>query len=153
MNTPNKKVGRPRAYTPEALAAKFEEYVEWVKANPVYISKVSAGEIIPVPTQRPLTLVGFCQFAGISKDTFCRYEDEFCGLLKCVREAIEADQLQGALVGIYDAGIVGRVLRLADRQDVTTNGKDIQQAPAISFTVDEAAALIIQSIGKQTAKG
>ena len=153
MNTPNKKVGRPRAYTPEVLGAKFEEYVEWVKANPVYISKVSAGEIIPVPTQRPLTLVGFCQFAGISKDTFCRYEDEFCGLLKCVREAIEADQLQGALVGIYDAGIVGRVLRLADRQDVTTNGKDIQQVPAISFTVDEAAASIIQSIGKQTAKG
>ena len=35
MNTPNKKVGRPRAYTPEALDAKFEEYVEWVKANPV----------------------------------------------------------------------------------------------------------------------
>lgn len=153
MNTPNKRVGRPRAYTPEALDAKFEEYVEWVKANPVYINKVSAGEIIAVPTQRPLTLVGFCQFAGISKDTFCRYEDEFCGLLKCVREAIEADQLQGALVGIYDAGIVGRVLRLADRQDVTTNGKDIQQVPAISFTVDEAAASIIQSIGKQTAKG
>ena len=43
MNTPNKKVGRPRAYTPEALDAKFEEYVEWVKANPVYINKVSAG--------------------------------------------------------------------------------------------------------------
>ena len=60
-----RKVGRPRAYTPEALEAKFEEYVEWVKANPVYINKVSAGEIIPVPTQRPLTLVGFCQFAKI----------------------------------------------------------------------------------------
>ena len=46
MNTPNKKVGRPRAYTPEA---KFEEYVEWVKANPRYSNKASAGEIIPVP--------------------------------------------------------------------------------------------------------
>ncbi len=43
MNTPNKKVGRPRAYTPEA---KFEEYVEWVKANPRYSNKASAGEII-----------------------------------------------------------------------------------------------------------
>lgn len=146
------KVGRPRAYTPEALKAKFEEYTEWAKANPRYSNKVSAGEIIPVPTQRPLTLVGFCQFAGISKDTFCRYEDEFCGLLTCVREAIEADQLEGALCGQYDSGIVARVLHLADRQDVTTNGKDIQQAPAISFTVDEAAASIIQSIGKQTAK-
>lgn len=145
-----RKVGRPRAYTPEALEAKFEEYVEWVKANPVYINKVSAGEIIPVPTQRPLTLVGFCQFAKISKDTFRRYEDEFCDLLTHVRVAIEADQLEGALCGQYDSGIVARVLHLADRQDVTTNGKDIQQAPAISFTVDEASASIIQSIGKMT---
>ena len=110
MNTLNKKVGRPRAYTPEALEAKFEEYVEWVKANPVYINKVSAGEIIPVPTQRPLTLVGFCQFAKISKDTFRRYEDEFCGLLTCVRVAIEADQLEGAMVGQYNPNIVARVL-------------------------------------------
>ena len=145
-----RKVGRPRAYTPEALDAKFEEYVEWVKANPVYINKVSAGEIIPVPTQRPLTLVGFCQFAKISKDTFRRYEDEFCDLLTHVRVAIEADQLEGALCGQYDSGIVARVLHLADRQDVTTNGKDIKQTPAVTFTVDEAAASIIQSIGKMT---
>lgn len=153
MNTLNKKVGHPRAYTPEALEAKFEEYVEWVKANPVYINKVSAGEIIPVPTQRPLTLVGFCQFERISKDTFRRYEDEFCDLLTHVRVAIEADQLEGAMVGQYNPNIVARVLHLADRQDVTTNGKDIQQVSAISFTVDEAAASIIQSIGKQIAKG
>ena len=30
-----RKVGRPRAYTPEALEAKFEEYVEWAKENPI----------------------------------------------------------------------------------------------------------------------
>ena len=151
MNTPNKKVGRPRAYTPEALDAKFEEYVEWVKANPVYINKVSAGEIIPVPTQRPLTLVGFCQFAKISKDTFRRYEDEFCGLLTCVRVAIEADQLEGAMVGQYNPNIVARVLHLADRQDVTTNGKAITASTQpISVVLDTEAAKIIQSIGKMT---
>ena len=151
MNTPNKKVGRPRAYTPEALEAKFEEHVEWVKANPVYINKVSAGEIIPVPTQRPLTLVGFCQFAKISKDTFRRYEDEFCGLLTCVRVAIEADQLEGAMVGQYNPNIVARVLHLADRQDVTTNGKAITASTQpISVVLDTEAAKIIQSIGKMT---
>lgn len=83
-----RKVGRPRAYTPEALEAKFEEYVEWVKANPVYINKVSAGEIIPVPTQRPLTLVGFCQFAKISRQNFYEYEsrEEFSDILTaCAR--------------------------------------------------------------------
>ena len=39
MNTPNKRVGRPRAYTHEALEAKFEEYAEWAKANPRYSNK------------------------------------------------------------------------------------------------------------------
>jgi hypothetical protein len=153
MNTPNKKVGRPRAYTPEALEAKFEEYAEWVKANPRYSNKVSAGEIIAVPTQRPLTLVGFCQFAKISRQNFYEYEsrEEFSDLLTHVRVAIEADQLEGALCGQYDSGIVARVLHLADRQDVTTNGKAITAATQpISVVLDPEAAKIIQSIGKMT---
>ena len=153
MNTPNTKVGRPRAYTPEALEAKFEEYAEWVKANPRYSNKVSAGEIIAVPTQRPLTLVGFCQFAKISRQNFYEYEsrEEFSDLLTHVRVAIEADQLEGALCGQYDSGIVARVLHLADRQDVTTNGKAITAATQpISVVLDPEAAKIIQSIGKMT---
>lgn len=153
MNTLNKKVGRPRAYTPEALEAKFEEYVEWVKANPRYSNKVSARGIIPVPTQHPLTLVGFCQFAGISRQNFYEYEsrEEFSDILTCVREAIEADQLEGALCGQYDSGIVARVLHLADRQDVTTNGKAITASTQpISVVLDPEAAKIIQSIGKMT---
>lgn len=150
-----RKVGRPRAYTPEALEVKFEEYAKWVKANPVYINKVSAGEIIAVPTQRPLTLVGFCQFAKISRQNFYEYEsrEEFSDLLTHVRVAIEADQLEGALCGQYDSGIVARVLHLADRQDVTTNGKAITAATQpISVVLDPEAAKIIQSIGKMTVK-
>lgn len=150
-----RKVGRPVKYTPEALEAKFEEYVKLTKENPVYLNKVSAGEIIPVPTERPLTIVGFCNYAGISKDTFRNYEqqEEFFDLLTRVRGAIEADQLEGALVGIYDAGIVARVLHLADRQDVTTNGRSIQQAATpISVSLDADAAKIIQSIGKKTSE-
>ncbi len=55
------------------------------------------------------------------------------------------------MIGMYESTIVSRVLRLADRQDITTNGKEIQSAgPAIYITIDEAAASIIQSIGKQT---
>lgn len=90
MNTLNKKVGRPRAYTPEALEAKFEEYVEWVKANPRYSNKVLAdGSIIPVPYERPLTLSGFAVFAGIIPETFREYEklDEFSVVCARVRES------------------------------------------------------------------
>ena len=55
------------------------------------------------------------------------------------------------MAGIYDSNIVSRVLRLADRQDVTTNGKAIT-APSqpISVVLDPEAAKIIQSIGKMT---
>lgn len=137
---------------PKELEDKFEEYTQWVDENPMYIRKVSAGEVIKVETERPLTIVDFCQFAGISKECFRNYErqEDYSDPLTRMREAIEADQLRGAIVGIYDAGIIGRVLQLADRQDVTTNGKELNQAPAVTFTVDEAAASIIQSIGRQT---
>lgn len=150
---PARKVGRPRAYTPEALEVKFEEYAKWVKANPRYSNRVLAdGSVIPVPYERPLTLVGFCVFAEIVENTFREYEkqDEFLSVCARVRARIESDQLEGAMCEQYNPTIASRVLHLADRQDVTTNGKDIQQVPAISFTVDEDAASIIQSIGKQT---
>lgn len=77
----------------------------------------------------------------------------FLTSLTCVREAIEADQLEGALCGQYDSGIVARVLHLADRQDVTTNGKEITTATQpISVVLDPEAAKIIQSIGRRTVK-
>lgn len=151
-----RKVGRPRAYTPEALEAKFEEYVEWVKANPRYSNRVLAdGSIIPVPYERPLTLSGFAVFAGIIPETFREYEklDEFSVVCARVRARIESDQLEGALCGQYDSGIVARVLHLADRQDVTTNGKEITTATQpISVVLDPEAAKIIQSIGRRTVK-
>ena len=50
----------------------------------------------------------------------------------------------------FNPTITSRVLQLADRHDVTTNCKEIKQTPAVTFTVDEAAASIIQSIGKMT---
>ena len=79
--------------------------------------------------------------------------EEFSDILTCVREAIEADQLEGALCGQYDSGIVARVLHLADRQDVTTNGKEITTATQpISVVLDPEAAKIIQSIGRRTVK-
>lgn len=147
-----RKVGRPRAYTPEGLEARFEEYVAWAKDNPLFVSKVSAGEIVKVPTERPLTLVGFCVFADIVENTFREYErhDEFLRVTTRARTVFANSQIEGALIGAYNPNIVARLQGLADRQDVTTNGKELNQAPAVTFTVDEAAAAIIQSIGRQT---
>ena len=143
-NKPTRKVGRPR------------EYVEWVKANPRYSNKVLGdGSIIPVPYERPLTLSSFAVFAGIIPDTFREYEklDEFFGVCARVRARIESDQLEGAMCEQYNPTIASRVLHLADRQDVTTNGKAITVATQpIPVVLDPEAAKIIQSIGKMTVK-
>lgn len=130
------KGGRPIAYTPEALYAKFEEYKGWVKDNPRSSYKMSRDGMAEMETDRPLTLVGFCQYAGIIIDTFRGYErrDEFFRL-QCarVREAIEADQLEGAMVGQYAQSIVARVLKLADRTEVVNRS----EADRISEMTDE----------------
>lgn len=145
--------GRPCKFTPERFEEVFEEYKKWAKETPIRVNRVSAGQTVSVPCERPLTLTGFCLFAGISRSSFHNYEaqEEFSFLLTYIREAIEADQLEGALAGVYDSSIVARVLRLADRKDVTTNGRELQPpAPPITVTVDAEAVSIIQSIGKQT---
>lgn len=145
--------GRPRKFTPERFEEVFEEYKKWAKETPIRVNRVSAGQTVSVPCERPLTLTGFCLFAGISRSSFHNYEaqEEFSFLLTFIREYIEGDQLRGAMVGMYESAIVTRVLRLADRQDITTNGNEIHPSgPAISVTLDAAAASIIQSIGKQT---
>lgn len=147
------KIGRPRKFTPERFEEVFEEYRKWAKATPIYVSKVSAGQTISVPCERPLTLTGFCRFAEISRESFYNYgrQPEYSDIVARIREYIEADQLRGAMIGMYESTIVSRVLRLADRKDITTNGQNLQPpGPVVTVTIDEAAASIIQSIGKQT---
>lgn len=148
------KIGRPITYTPEQLASKFVDYAVWVKDNPRINYKIlSDGLQVPVKIERPLTLSGFTIFAGIHPDTFRNFEkrEEFFDVCACIRARIETDQLEGALCEQFNPTIASRVLMLADRQDVTTNGKEIKASgPAISFTIDKDAASIIQSIGKQT---
>ena len=102
-----------------------------------------------------MTLSSFAVFAGIIPETFREYEklDEFSVVCAHVRARIEPDQLEGAMCEQYNPTIASRVLRLADRQDVTTNGKDIQQSiTPISVVLDADAAKVIQSIGKTIVK-
>lgn len=147
------KIGRPLTYTPEQLASKFEEYAVWAKENPRINYKIlSDGSESKVRLERPLTLSGFTVFAKIHPHTFGNLEkrEEFLDVCARIRARIETDQLEGALCEQFNPTIASRVLMLADRQDITTNGKEIQPSgPAISITIDEAAASIIQSIGKQ----
>ena len=60
-------MGRPKNIeTPDDMWQLFLEYRKWCKDNPRYLYQLSnkTGEAVPVPLERPLTVVGFRAFAA-----------------------------------------------------------------------------------------
>lgn len=124
--TATEQRGVERLYTAETLAEKFEQYLAWVRENPRRSYKTTKKGTILADIDRPLTLVSFCQFAGITMNTFRAYERHSEAMrIQCtrVRERIEADQLEGALAGQYSQAIVARVLKLADVSEVVNKSE------------------------------
>lgn len=115
-------VGRPLRYTPEELDKMLADYVEWAAENPVFINRAGKdGAIVSVPTDRPLTLYGFCVFADMAVSTFYELEkrEEFSNIISRARLLFTNSQITGALVGAYNPSLVARMQGLADRSEVT----------------------------------
>ncbi|NDV46244.1 hypothetical protein D0T49_04215 [Paludibacter sp. 221] len=124
-----KKAWKPKAYTPETLNEVFELYLEERAKEVRYRNEAiksgdRAGEIIQIPINKSLSLESFCVFADIMRNTFLDYErqKEYLQVAARIRETIEADQLDGATVGVYNPSIVVRKLGLGDNVNVSTEG-------------------------------
>jgi hypothetical protein len=117
------KNGREKKISsPEKLLQKACEYFEYCdkhpwKKNEAIKSGDKVGKIIKIPIQCPYTIEGLCVHTGISKRTFERYEacEDYCAVTTHVREIIEANQLEGAIVGVYNANIIARKLGLTEK--------------------------------------
>jgi hypothetical protein len=112
--------------TPEKMWEHFEAYKNEVKSNPrkkhVFVGKdgVSDYELL----ERPLTLDGFecyCYDNGIISDlsqyfanTEQRYTD-YQTICSRIRKAIKDDQIQGGMVGQYNASITQRLNGLTEK--------------------------------------
>ncbi|MFI3331830.1 MAG: terminase small subunit [Rikenellaceae bacterium] len=136
-------IGRPPKLTPDEVVELFREYSKETKDKHKYVSVVTKGGIVDLPKERPLTIVGFCQFANIGKSTFYGYKDreEFSDIYTHVREAVEADQTEGAMLEIYNPSITARVLGLVDRQDITTDSKPIAPSTIVAHYQGEVITL------------
>lgn len=124
--------GRPKAYTPEELADKFDLYIYWAESNPLQGCKViNDGEIIYYPIRRPLTLEGFARFAGVIRKTLYNYaeREEFAEVIDTIRDTIRADQLEAALANLSNPTIAARVLNLREGADITSGGEPIKAGP------------------------
>jgi hypothetical protein len=115
--------------TPEKMWEHFEAYRNKVKSNPrkkhVFVGKdgVSDYELL----ERPLTLDGFecyCYDNGIISDLsnyFANSDNKYSDystICSRIRKAIKDDQIQGGMVGQYNASITQRLNGLTDKSEI-----------------------------------
>jgi hypothetical protein len=121
--------------TPEDMWDLFEAYKRWCKENPRYSYSLSTktGEATAVPLERPLTQVGFRTFAAEKEcsvnDYFANTDNrysEYTTICARIEEAIRMDQIEGGMVGQYNASITQRLNNLTERVDTTTKGDKIE---------------------------
>lgn len=132
FNFSNKK------YSPEVWEQKLKEYFEfmktqtWIKYEAIK-SGDRAGELIPIPTNTPMTRKNLCIFAEISEETLRNYASNKEGyenhfeVTTHALNIIDNNQIEGAIVGVYNANIVARINGIKEQTDHTTNGNDINQ--------------------------
>jgi hypothetical protein len=116
--------------TPEKLLEYFNEYKKEVKSNPrtkhVFVGKDAVSEREEL--ERPLTLDGFeiyCFEKGYIKDLgdyFSNKNDkytEFSTICSHIKKVIRKDQIEGGMVGQYNASITQRLNGLKDQIEQT----------------------------------
>lgn len=150
------KGGRPLKYKPRELLDKFEDYVQWLRDNPVEVEstfsgmrgreKETADKSTTVRKQkmyRPATIAGFLVHIGATDAWWTNLDKgkngkEFLRVKSYIKEYCENNQKEGAIIGIFNANIISRLLGLADKTEMT--GRD--GAPLIPGTPEEKEAEI-----------
>lgn len=125
------KHGRDKIFeNPESLLQAAGEYFDWADKNPWHRNEAvksgeSAGLIIEVPVQRPLTLKALCHFLDVDFTTWQLYKkrEGFVDAVSSIKEFIYNQKLEGAICSIFNANIISRHLGLVDRQDVTSDNE------------------------------
>lgn len=125
--------------SPEKLLELFEKYKEKVHENPRYNYQLAKdGSVVPVPLRVPLTLEGFNIFCyheiGLVEQYFenkdGRYT-EYIGICSYIKKEIRSDQIEGGMVGQYNASITQRLNGLVDKQENTNLNKEVPLFPDV----------------------
>ena len=133
--------GRPLHYTPDQLAEKFVEYVQWCDEHPITISRTvtqtgsspqgdSSFDREEVENKPQLvSIAGFLVWLGETEDwwrNLDRLEDgvEFITLKSYIRAYCQQNQAKLASSGVFKENIISRLLGLADKQSVDAKVDD-----------------------------
>jgi hypothetical protein len=118
--------------TPEKMWELFEAYVKDTKTNHRTVSEFHGkeGEERIKPLERPLSMAGFERYvfrldttAALGIDQYFANQDkiydDYMGICRAIRNDIKADQIEGGMVGQYNASITQRLNNLTDKTEVT----------------------------------
>jgi hypothetical protein len=116
--------------TPEKLLELFEKY----KANlkPREIQKATPRGVVSEFHTPPLTMAGFEVFCYNEVGTVDHYFNnsndaysDYCTICSYIKKEIRKDQIEGGMVGQYNASITQRLNSLTERVDTTTQGEKV----------------------------
>lgn len=136
------KHGRDKLFaTPELMWEAATEYFNWCDTNPwIKFEPIKSGDmcgqLVEIPTAIPYTMEGLCGYLDCNKAYFSQFEaaiadkeddisKDFSKVITRIRETLYQQKFTGASVGAFNASIIARDLGLTDKQDLTTNGKDV----------------------------
>jgi hypothetical protein len=111
--------------TPERLWEIFKEYRDYVKSRPrtnhVFVGK--DGNDARQELERPLTMEGFRVYCFENHSCVKQYFDNpdkrydaYITICSYIRDIIRQDQIEGGMVGQYNASITQRLNGLVDKQ-------------------------------------
>lgn len=147
---------QPRKYLPHELPAQFNDYVEWVNNNPITkpFFNTKTGFVDDMKLPRPLTIIAFCQFIGLSRSTFDKWskEPEYEPICSIIRDAIYNQKYEGAAVGIFNSTIMVRDLNLSEQVNVSLDDERKKTSdlfpPVIDIMAEEVEDTDIEEIKK-----
>ena len=112
--------------TPEKMWELFEDYRKETKSNPriIYDFVGRDGNEVAKKLERPLTFEGFKEYCydkiGCIEQYFTNQDDgyiEYLGICSRIKTVIRRDQIEGGMVGQYNASITQRLNALKEHTE------------------------------------
>lgn len=119
---------------PNQIWELYKSYLVDLKNQSLYRPELiksgeRAGEVIQVEITVPPTILGFCIFAEIDKQTYYNYisgnseniDTKLIDIFTCVDDDIKNKQITGATVNMYNGNIVARLNGLNETVNVNAD--------------------------------
>jgi len=152
------KHGKDKIFkSPDILWEAACEYFKWCDANPLKEQKVfhTAGKITKTDANkmRAYTLKGLCIFLHVSSSYFRTFKSvlkeedkDYLTVIHAIEEIIYTQKFAGAAADMLNPNIIARDLGLIDKQDVTSDGKELE---ALTHKSEKLTNAIIDRIKKK----